>query len=77
MTVLGGNCVDLSLFLVGIAGEDGYYVDTEILEGRNHMIIKGFCDAGDYQSVEFYDLDADRFWNRVVPPNTYDLSAMD
>jgi len=58
ITYLGGSCIDSARLFVDIARKDGYYLDTEIVQGGWHMVVKAFANG----QIWCYDPRLRRAW---------------
>ena len=58
MTYLGGQCVAIAQALVYCAHKDGYEAETEILESRNHAVVKAYIGT----EIWLYDYETNYAW---------------
>ena len=77
--LVGGTCIEHSRFIVEVGREDGYYLDTEMVRGDRHMVVKGFLlDAGNGKSgIGLYDQETGLTWLKyqIVSSNWDGYSA--
>ena len=72
--LVGGTCIEQSRLIVEVGREDGYYLDTEMVRGDKHMVVKGFLlDAGNGRSgIGLFDQETGLTWLKYQTQITSD-----
>ena len=62
--LVGGTCIEQSRLIVEVGRGDGFYLDTEMVLGDRHMVVKGFLlDAGNGRSgIGLFDQETGLTW---------------